>query len=142
MVSDIWKGEHVLQHSAPKIISSSVEKEKNICTMGIPLQTLDSGLLPNLVIRSRYRPVDQSMNKRKSFVFSLQHSNWFSRRINALLARNEPIKTAVAIVMHDFNSLKTMSFLHVADIAYFLIVVTEIIQYCSFNVTSETFLKT
>ena len=33
------------------------------------------------------------MNKRKSFVFARQCRNFFSRRINALLPRNQPIKT-------------------------------------------------
>ena len=47
---------------------------------------------------------------RKSFVFSRQHSNWFSRRVNALWPRNQPINTAIGMVMHDFHSLKTMIF--------------------------------
>ena len=59
------------------------------------------------------------MDKRKSFVFARQYRNCFSRRINALVPRNQPIKTAVGIVMHDFHGLKTMTFHHVADIAYF-----------------------
>ena len=59
------------------------------------------------------------MDKRKAFVFARQYRNCFSPRINALLPRNQPIKTAVGIVMHDFHGLKTMTFHHVADIAYF-----------------------
>ena len=59
------------------------------------------------------------MDKRKSFVFARQYSNCYSRRINALVPRNQPIKTAVDIVMHDFHGLKTMTFHRVADIAYF-----------------------
>ena len=59
------------------------------------------------------------MDKRKSFVFARQYRNCFSRRINPLAPRNQPIKTAVGIMMHDVHGLKTMSFHHVADIAYF-----------------------
>ena len=59
------------------------------------------------------------MDKRKSFVFARQYRNCYSRNINALVPRNEPIKTAVGRVMHDFHGLKTMTFHLVADIAYF-----------------------
>ena len=58
------------------------------------------------------------MNKRKSFVFARQYRNCFFQRINALVPRNQPIKTDVGIVMHDFHGLKTMTFHRVADIAY------------------------
>ena len=34
-------------------------------------------------------------DKRKSFVFPRQHRNYFSQRINTLVPRNEPIKTAM-----------------------------------------------
>ena len=57
------------------------------------------------------------MDKRKSFVFARQYRNCSSRRINALVSRNQSIKTAAGIVMHDFNGLKTMTFHRVADIA-------------------------
>ena len=59
------------------------------------------------------------MDKRKSFVFARQYRNCLSRRINALVLRNQPIKTVVGIVMHDFHGLKKMTFHRVADIAYF-----------------------
>ena len=59
------------------------------------------------------------MDKRKSFAFARQYRNCFSRRVNDLVPRNQPIKTAVSIVMHDFQGLKTMTFHRVADIAYF-----------------------
>ena len=59
------------------------------------------------------------MDKRKSFVFARQYRNCFSRRINALVHRNQPIKTAVGIVMHDFHDKKTMTFHRVAESAYF-----------------------
>ena len=49
---------------------------------------------------------------------------------------------AVGIVMHDFHGLRTMTFHHIADIAYFLLAVTEIIQFFSLNVTTETCSKT
>ena len=58
------------------------------------------------------------MDKRKSFVIARQYRNCFSQRINALVPRNQPIKTAVEIVMDDFHGLKTMTFHRVADIAY------------------------
>ena len=45
------------------------------------------------------------MDKHKSFVFARQYINCFSRRINPLVRRNQPIKTAVGIVMHDFHGL-------------------------------------
>ena len=77
------------------------------------------------------------MDKLKSFVFARQYRNCFSRRIKALVPRNQLIKTAVGIVMHDFHGLKTMTFHRVADIA-----ATEIIQFCSRNVTPETCSKT
>ena len=64
-------------------------------------------------------PGDYKMEKRKSFVFPRQYRNCFSRRINSLLPRNQPIKTTVGIVMHDFHDLKTMNFHQVADIVYF-----------------------
>ena len=58
------------------------------------------------------------MGKCKSFVFP--------RPVQELLlskdyrsAAQKLIKTAVGIVMHDFVDLKTMTFHHVADIAYF-----------------------
>ena len=44
---------------------------------------------------------------------------------------------AVGIVMHDFHGLKTVTFHQVADIAYFWLAVTEIIQFFSRNVTSR-----
>ena len=59
------------------------------------------------------------MDKRKSFVFVRQYRDCLSRKINALMPRNQPMKTAVGIVMHDFNGLKTITFHRVADIAYF-----------------------
>ena len=49
---------------------------------------------------------------------------------------NQSNKTAVGIVMHDFHGLKTMTFNRIADIAYFLLAVTEIIQFCSRSVMS------
>ena len=64
-------------------------------------------------------PVKHRMDKRKSFVIARQYRNCFSRRINAPVPRNQPIKTSVGIVMHDFPGLKTMTFHPVADIAYF-----------------------
>ena len=60
------------------------------------------------------------IDKRKSFVFARQYGNCFSWRINAPVPRNQPIKTAVGIVMHDFHGLKTMTFHHVADIVILL----------------------
>ena len=54
------------------------------------------------------------MDKRKYFVFA-----GISRRINPLVPRNQPIKTAIGMVTHDFHGLKTMTFHRVADIAYF-----------------------
>ena len=62
---------------------------------------------------------DPRMDERKSFVFARQYRSCFSRRINALVPRKRPIKTAVGIVMHDFYGLKTMTFQRVADTAYF-----------------------
>ena len=59
------------------------------------------------------------MDKHKSFVFARQYRNCFSRRINPLVPRNQPIKTAIGMVTHDFHGLKTMTFHPVADIAYF-----------------------
>ena len=47
------------------------------------------------------------------------YRNYFSRRSSALGPRNEKVKTAIGMVMHDFHSLKTMIFLCVSDIAYF-----------------------
>ena len=41
------------------------------------------------------------------------------------------------MVTHDFHGLKTMTFHRVADIAYFWLAVTEIIQFFSRNVTPE-----
>ena len=61
----------------------------------------------------------QRMDKRKSFVFARQYRNCFSRKINPLVPRNQPIKTAVGIAMHDVHGLKTMIFHRVADSAYF-----------------------
>ena len=66
-----------------------------------------------------FYPMLYRMDKRKSFVFTRQYRNCFFRRINALVPRNQPIKTAVGIVMHDFHGLKTMTFHRVADLAYF-----------------------
>ena len=71
------------------------------------------------VVRKHHR-----MNKCKSFVFARQYRNCFSRRINALLPRNEPIKTTTgeerfSLVLHDFHGLKTITFHSGADIAYF-----------------------
>ena len=43
--------------------------------------------------------------------------------------------------MHDFYGLTTMIFHHVADIAYFWLAVTEIIQFFSLSVTFEIILK-
>ena len=68
------------------------------------------------------------MGKRKSFVFARQYRSCSSQRINALVSRNQSIKTAVGIVMQDFDGLKTMTFHRVADIAYSDLTVTEIIQ--------------
>ena len=45
------------------------------------------------------------------------------------------------MVTHDFQGLKTMTFHRVADIAYFWLAVTEIIQFFSRNVTPETCLN-
>ena len=59
------------------------------------------------------------MDKRKSFVFARQHRNCFSRKINALVPRNQPIKAAVGMVMYDFHGLKTITLRRVAGIAYF-----------------------
>ena len=56
------------------------------------------------------------MDKRKSFVFAKQYSNCFSRRINALVPRYQPIKTAIGMVTHDFHGWKTMTFHRIADI--------------------------
>ena len=58
------------------------------------------------------------MDKRKFFVFARQYINSFSRRINALVPRNQPFKTAIGMVTHDFHALKTMTFYRVAEIAY------------------------
>ena len=44
--------------------------------------------------------------------------------------------------MHDFHGLKTMTFLLVADIAYFWLAVTKVTKYFLPNVTIESFLKT
>ena len=76
------------------------------------------------------------MDKRSSFVFARQYRNCFSRRINALVPRNPAIKTA------DIHGLMTMTFHHVADIEYFLLAFTEIVQFFSRNVTPETYSKT
>ena len=59
------------------------------------------------------------MDKRTFFVFARQCRNCFSRRINALVPRNQPSKQAVGIVMYDFHGLKTMTLHRVADIAHF-----------------------
>ena len=60
---------------------------------------------------------EHRMDKRKSFVFPRQYRPCFSPRINQCSASgNEPIKTAVGTVMHDFYGLNTMTFHHVADI--------------------------
>ena len=72
-----------------------------------------------LFIITDKQPLYHRMDKRKSFVFARQYRNCFSRRINALVPRNQPIKTAVGIVMHDLHGLKTMNLHRVADIAYF-----------------------
>ena len=78
------------------------------------------------------------MDKRKSFVLDRQYRNCFSRRINALVPRNQPIKTAIGMVTHDIHGLKTMTFHRVTYIAYFWLAVTEIIQFFSRNVPPET----
>ena len=52
------------------------------------------------------------------FVFVRQYWNFFSRRINAMVAENQPIKEAIFMVMHDFHGLKLMTLNCVADIAY------------------------
>ena len=49
------------------------------------------------------------MDKHKSFVFARQYGHYFSRRINALVPRNQLIKTTIGMVTHDFHSLKTMT---------------------------------
>ena len=59
------------------------------------------------------------MAKRNSFVFARQYRNYFSRMINALVARNQLIKTAIGKVTHDVHGLKTMTFHCVTNIAYF-----------------------
>ena len=41
------------------------------------------------------------MDKRKYFVFARQYRNCFSQRINALVPRNQPMKTAIAMVTQD-----------------------------------------
>ena len=69
------------------------------------------------------------MDKRKSFVFARQYRCCFSRRINALVSRNLPIKIAIGMVMHDFHDLKTMPIHCVAAIAYFGLAAVEIIQF-------------
>ena len=58
------------------------------------------------------------MDKRKSFVFAKQYRNFSSRRTDALAPRNQPIKTAIGMVTHDFHDLKAMTFDRVEDIAY------------------------
>ena len=63
------------------------------------------------------------MDKHSSFVFARHCRNCFSRRINALVPRNPAIKTA------NIHGLKTMTFHRVAEIAYFWLPVTEIIQF-------------
>ena len=63
--------------------------------------------------------LDHKMDKCRSFVSPRQHRNCFSRRINTLVPRNQPIKTAIGMVTHDFHGLKTMTFHCDADIAYF-----------------------
>ena len=82
--------------------------------------------------------LDRRMDKRKSFVFPKQYRNCFSRRINALVLRDQPIKTTIGMVMHDFHGLKTETFLSVEDITYFCLAFTEITKFLSLNVTSET----
>ena len=92
---------------------------------------------PIFVILINYR-----IDKRKSFVFPRQYRNCLSRTINALLLKNQPIRTAVGIVIHDFHGLKAITFHHVADIAYFWFAVMEIIQFLSLNVAFENCCKT
>ena len=55
------------------------------------------------------------MDKRKSFVFARQYRNCFSRRINALVPKNQPIKTAIGMVTHDLHGLTAMIFHRIAD---------------------------
>ena len=66
------------------------------------------------------------MDKCKSFVFPRQYRNYFSRRINALLPRNQPKKTAIGMVMNDFHGSKTMIFHWIADVAYFSLAVRKL----------------
>ena len=56
------------------------------------------------------------MDKFKSFVFARQYRNCFARRINAMVPRNQPIKTAIGMVAHDFHGFKTMTFHHVVQL--------------------------
>ena len=46
------------------------------------------------------------------------------------------------MMMHDFHGFWIMTFQSVADIAYFWIAVTEIIQCLPLSVTSETLAET
>ena len=73
------------------------------------------------------------MDERKSFVFARQYRNCFSRRINALVPRNQPIKTDIGMVTHNFYGLKTMTFYHVADIAYFWLTVKLQLHYAIYR---------
>ena len=59
------------------------------------------------------------MDKCKSFLFARQYRNCFSQSINALVSRDQPVKTADGMVMHDFLGLKKMNFHRAVDIAYF-----------------------
>ena len=45
------------------------------------------------------------IDKRKSFVFTRQYRNCFSRRTNGMVPRNQLIKTAIGMVMHNFHGL-------------------------------------
>ena len=58
------------------------------------------------------------MDKRKSFVCARQY-RIFSLEGLTLVPRNQPMKTAIDMLTHDFHGLKTMTFDRVADIAYF-----------------------
>ena len=88
-------------------------------------------IIEDIFVKTWQKVVGRShrMDKRESFVIARQYRNCFSRGINVLVPRNEPVKTAIGIVMHDFYGLKAMSFHCVSDIAYLLLEVTEIIQF-------------
>ena len=81
------------------------------------------------------------MDKRKSFVFARQYRNRFSQRINALSAQKSTNQNSCWHSDARYSWLETMIFHRIADIAYFWLTVTEIIQFFSRNVTSETCCK-